>query len=44
MNGTSLCLNVDIKENLDYPEGGTEAPTVGISRDTDEDFIGINNI
>ena len=22
MNGTSLCLNVDIKVNLDYPDWG----------------------
>ena len=36
MNRTSLCLNIDIKVNLDYPEmGATEAPTLANSRDND---------
>ena len=36
MNGTSLCLNVGIKVNLNYPDwGATEAPTLDSSRDID---------
>ena len=47
MNETNLCLNVDIKENLNYPDwgGGTEAPTLGyIAGILMRIFIGINNI
>ena len=40
MNGTSLCLNVDVKVNLDYPEWGlNEIPALGNSRDIDAGWI-----
>ena len=36
MNLTSLCLRVDIKVNLSYPDWGpTEVPTLDNSRDID---------
>ena len=37
MNVMSLCLNVDIKVNLNYSDwgGGTEVPTLDNSRDID---------
>ena len=36
MNGTGLCLNVDIKVNLDYPDwGAIKADTLGNNRDID---------
>ena len=37
MNVTSLCLNVDIKVNINYPDWaeGSEEPTLDNSRDID---------
>ena len=47
INLTKLCLNVDVKVTLDYPDwGGTKAPNLDKNKDIDfwMIFIGYNNI